>query len=159
RNHRDAVVAQLADKASGGDPGDAVTDDGDMFRHGPEKLSMQQLRVCMIRLYACKQKGFSYHVKPRVPATSRRTFALLFQKPPSSLPFPRPLLRDSSHFVASPMRFGIAGNADKPLLWTPVAELIQWMHVRDIDYCLHPHIAEGLRARQTLDAALLDEHC
>lgn len=57
------------------------------------------------------------------------------------------------------MRFGIAGNADKPLLWTPVAELIQWMHERDIDYCLHPLIAEGLRVRQTLDAALLDEHC
>lgn len=54
------------------------------------------------------------------------------------------------------MRFGIAGNTSKPLLWEPVATLLHWMHHQRIDYCLHPTIAEGLEKRQLIDLSMIE---
>lgn len=51
------------------------------------------------------------------------------------------------------MTYGITGNPYKDELWPAVAELLGWLHSRDLGYCLDTHIAEGLDRRGLVDTA------
>ena len=56
------------------------------------------------------------------------------------------------------MIYGITGNPHKDQLWGPVADLIAWLMRRDLRFCLHPAIAEGLVQRDLVGPAVCDEH-
>ena len=45
------------------------------------------------------------------------------------------------------MIYGITGNTSKERLWSPVAELIDWLRAHDLGYCLDADIAAGLADR------------
>ncbi|NBC17298.1 MAG: ATP-NAD kinase [Bacteroidetes bacterium] len=56
------------------------------------------------------------------------------------------------------MRIGITGNTSKDELWDPVASLIDWLETDAVAYCLHQDIADGLAARDLVDASLCQQH-
>jgi NAD+ kinase len=56
------------------------------------------------------------------------------------------------------MIYGITGNPHKDQLWTPVADLVAWLMRRDLQFALHPAIAEGLIQRDLVGSAVCDEH-
>lgn len=56
------------------------------------------------------------------------------------------------------MIYGITGNPHKDQLWAPVADLIAWLMRRDLSFGLHPSIANGLKQRDLVGAAVCDEH-
>lgn len=56
------------------------------------------------------------------------------------------------------MIFGITGNTRKEQLWRPVAGLLAWMQARQLRFCLHPAVAEGLQARGLLEAGVCKAH-
>jgi len=56
------------------------------------------------------------------------------------------------------MIYGITGNPHKDQLWAPAAELVAWLMRRDLPFRLHPDIADGLKERDLVGAAVCDEH-
>ena len=56
------------------------------------------------------------------------------------------------------MIYGITGNPHKHQLWSPVADLVAWLMRRDLQFVLHPAIAEGLIQRDLVGSAVSDEH-
>ncbi len=56
------------------------------------------------------------------------------------------------------MTYGITGNTTKDGLWTPVAELAQWLGARGLPFRLHPAVAAGLQERGLVDAELAAAH-
>lgn len=56
------------------------------------------------------------------------------------------------------MTYGITGNPHKDQLWGPVADLIAWLMRRDLPFCLHPAIADGLVQRDLVGAAVCEAH-
>ena len=56
------------------------------------------------------------------------------------------------------MVYGITGNTQKDQLWQPAAELVQWLRARDLPYCLHRQVAQGLRERDLLDSLPAEAH-
>ena len=52
------------------------------------------------------------------------------------------------------MTYGITGNTKKKRLWEPVAELVTWLKREGLSFKLNSDLANGLRERELLDAAL-----
>ncbi len=63
-----------------------------------------------------------------------------------------------ARLAPDPMIYGITGNTSKERLWTPVAQLIDWLHDHDLRYCLDAGIAAGLdeRGRAVPDACAVE---
>lgn len=56
------------------------------------------------------------------------------------------------------MTYGITGNTNKEALWQPAAGLVRWLADNDLPFCLHTNVAQGLRDRHLIPAALCDHH-
>ncbi|CAN5474028.1 NAD(+)/NADH kinase [soil metagenome] len=54
------------------------------------------------------------------------------------------------------MTYGITGNTTKEKLWQPVAAITRWLYRKDIPFCLHEDVAEGLIQRELADPAFCD---
>lgn len=54
------------------------------------------------------------------------------------------------------MTYGITGNPTKDAIWTPIADLLPWLHERSAQARLHPELAAGLRERELVDADTLE---
>lgn len=46
------------------------------------------------------------------------------------------------------MKYGINGNTNKQQVWEAVAALLDWLLQKEVAFCLHKDVAEGLRKRQ-----------
>ena len=56
------------------------------------------------------------------------------------------------------MIYGIAGNTKKDALWASVASLVTWLDARQVPFCLHANVANGLLERALVPAPLGREH-
>lgn len=54
----------------------------------------------------------------------------------------------------SSMIYGITGNPTKNTLWTPVADLVDWLGERELPFRLHASIAAGLVDRGLIEASV-----
>lgn len=56
------------------------------------------------------------------------------------------------------MTYGITGNPHKEQMWEPVAELVSWLMRRDLPFCLHQEVAQGLARRELVGEAVCAEN-
>ncbi|WP_022835303.1 NAD(+)/NADH kinase [Salisaeta longa] len=54
------------------------------------------------------------------------------------------------------MHYGLTGNPTKSEIWSPVAQLIDWLSSQGLPFSVHTDLVEGLRARGQADAYPLD---
>ena len=69
---------------------------------------------------------------------------------------PLQLSADTVRTANIPMTYGITGNTRKNRLWEPVAELVTWLEREGLSFKLNSELANGLRERKLLDAALCE---
>jgi NAD+ kinase len=60
----------------------------------------------------------------------------------------------AAHHHPPHMLYGITGNTKKDTLWTPVADLVGWLLLKGLPFCLHSDVATGLVDRQLVDASV-----
>ena len=56
------------------------------------------------------------------------------------------------------MTYGITGNTQKEKLWKPAADLVHWLAERDLAFCLHQAVAQGLAERGLAAPSLCSQH-
>jgi len=55
------------------------------------------------------------------------------------------------------MTYGLTGNPTKSQIWPPMERLIAWLSDKDMPFCLHEPIADGLRERDLMDGSICSE--